>query len=190
MRINRKLNLVIPVIREDDDGKPQTAMHVHATPLHHEAFEANWYLLAQVFDGILGDGGVGRTAGPRVAGLMLRRIADAAKVDAGPLIAEMQRRATVLVPGADGYDHLPLHDAAAQGVLDEDELSEIEGALVFFMVGSALLKKGDTPMMWAGLRLWDGASSPLSATEYAISLKTSTEAATTGARATVLSTNS
>lgn len=177
MKINEKLNLVIPM--EDSAGQ---VYYLHSTPLSREAFDANYLLLSQAFS-LMVEQGIQVTAGPRVANLVLRDLAERqdrmTAYDA--IIAEIKRITTVIKPSASGWEPLPLSSALARGVVTEDELSDAVSLIVFFTLTSAL---------WSGKRLdaslnfmnglWGTENTSLNSTAFTASLPTSTEGANSG----------
>lgn len=176
MKLNKKLNFVIPVVR--DEG----VLYVHATPISRETFEANYLLISKTFANIY-TGGLGAAAGPRVAAMAMKDVAAnfdamltepawAPRVEA--FLTEIRRLATV-VPIAGKGDVVMLQDALDAKMLDEDEVSEVENAIVFFTVASAMHLRSELPTILAGVsRVWDAQSTFLSPTEFAASLRTST----------------
>lgn len=188
MRIDRKLNLVVPVEREDG------ALYVHAAPLSREVFERYFLVISKTFAAIYGER-LNVVAGPRVAALMLRKVAQDMGVWDGPegaalgLMGEIRRLSNVMVPrSGGGWEMVPLDSAISSQMLDEDEVSEVEGAIAFFMVASAMHKRADLPPIWAALEaFWDAEATSLNAMGYVSSLKTSTGGETTGAKETASS---
>ena len=65
MQLNRQLNLVYPVQRDE------SAIFVHSMPIGEDAFDANWRVLAATHAKMLMEGLI-VTNGPRVAARMLR----------------------------------------------------------------------------------------------------------------------
>lgn len=185
MRIDERLNLVLPVERTDG-----VTIHVHATPISREVFENYFLIIARTFSAIHGER-LGAVGGPRIASLLLRKIA----VEAGEwegdggvergLVEEIVRLANVCVPAAKGWETIPLHDAMARGSIGPDEMSEVMNAMVFFIVISAMLRKSVLPSYLRGpsTQLWGASITSLNCTEYANSLMISTDVGNTGATA-------
>lgn len=177
MRINNKLNLIIPV--DTDAG----TVHVHTTPLARETFEEYFMLISKTFAGIYRQG-LSVVAGPRVAMLLLKQTARESGVLEGPkrepaalLIAEMRRLTNVAIPGASGWQFYPLQDVVDRELLDPDDLSEVEGAVCFFICASAMHRRKELPDILVGMTsLWDAQISSSSFTEFAASLPPLTEA--------------
>lgn len=180
MRIDRALNLVIPV--ERDEG----AIYVHAAPISQDVFDRYFLTLSKTFTAIYAEG-LKTMAGPRVAALMLKRIAMADQVWEGDggveqgLVAEWRRLAAVISPGPAGWSTLPMQVALNQGLFSEREMSEVDNAIAFFIVNSALQTKSVLPIIMerAGA-LWGTQTTSLTAMDWAASLRTSTPAAPSG----------
>jgi hypothetical protein len=179
-RISKELYLVVPVVAEDGN-----TIYVHGTPISRAVFETNYLVLARTFTALYSQG-LGELSGPRVAAMVLRDVAKdlgtwegQTGVEKG-LMAEIKRLANVIVPGrADGA--VPLVDAISQGLLDEDDASEVENALVYFTVASRMHKKTDREALLRGAAtLWHAQISSLRCTEYSASLQTSTVTESSG----------
>jgi len=167
-----------------------STVHVFATPISRTIFEKYYFVLAKTFNSIW-SGGLSITAGPRVAALLLR---DTAKqmnqwdgqegVEQG-LVADIHRLTKVLVNEQNkGWVPVPLQEAIARGILDEDDASEVENALAFFTVASHMHRKVERKeLLQSAMGIW-GAQVTLSGyTEYSNSLLTSTMPVNTGANA-------
>jgi hypothetical protein len=177
MRINKKLNLVIPI--EGDRG----TSYVHAVPLAHGVFEQHYKVLARTFTVLVTL--YSEVAGPRVALMTLREVAEQmgvkSDIETG-LIPEIRRSTNMLVLGDHGYETVMFQTALDRGVLDEEDVSEVENALAFFTVYSAMLKRQQRMEMLDGAaKMWGAQITSLDVMEYAASLKTSTKDANTGA---------
>lgn len=182
MKVDRKLNLVVPIHRETG------SIYVHSTPISYEVFERHFLVIAKTNAAIF-DQGLSFTTGPKVAALMLKQHAKNLGIWDGPegveigLMAEIRRLANVIAPSGKGYTALPIDVAVAQGLIDADEVREVEGELVFFTLECCLRKKVQLPMFLAPMhRLCGSLSTPLNATEYAASLPISTKEESTGVR--------
>ena len=179
MRIDKKLNLVIPV--ERDDG---TTAYVHAIPVSAEVFDKFFLEISRTFAGIIATG-LGEIAGPRVAAKVLRKTSQDLgtwrEVESG-LVADMRRTSSVLVPkGTGGWDFITLQEALDRDLFSAEDVSEVENAITFFTVYSAIQRRRDLAETLDGLAgLWGAQITSLSATEYAASLRTSTKVDATG----------
>jgi len=173
MKIDRKLNLVLPIEREDE------VLYVHAMPISQDVFETYFLPISKTFTAIYSEG-LSVIAGPRVAALMLKQVSQAIGVWDGPggvqggLMAEIRRLSNLVRPTDKGWETLPLYDAISREILSQDEISEVEGAVTFFSVVSAMHTRSDLKGILAGLeRCWDASPTSSNATEFASSLKTS-----------------
>jgi hypothetical protein len=187
MRLNKSLNLVIPIY--DETGEHATA-YVHATPISADTFD-NYYkpigrVLTQIYSG-----GYGITAGPRIAHKLLRDVSKEMNIWDGPsgvengLVAEMHRLTNVLVPGEKGWEMLTFYDAKKKDLIDRDDLQVVEGALAFFCAESSMRPKSQLrSVLEAAAALWGAQISLLTCTEFLNSLPTSTETENTGETAT------
>lgn len=176
MRINERLNMVVPV------DLPTGTAYVHATPISADVFEASFMLVSKTFASIYSEG-LGPAAGPRVAAMLLRRIAketgDVPGADA--LLSEIRRLANVLAPTANGWDTMPLEEAVTKGVFSKEDVSEVENAIVFFIVASAMHRRSDLAEILGGAaNLWGAQITSLSFTAFRDSLPTLTEPVSSG----------
>ena len=191
--IDRKLNLVIPVENGD-----QTS-YVHSTPISRQVFEANFEAIGRTFSRIYG-GGYGLMAGPRIAAMMLRKVAEdfggddptaraasLALVESS-LMNEVRRLSNWVAVGPSGWASIPYQEAVDKKLISEDDAAEVENALVFFTVASSMHKKSELPIILAGAsKIWGARIELSNSTAFAASLRTSTEAASSGATGTTLS---
>lgn len=176
MRIDRKLNLVLPLERADG------TIYVHATPISREVFEASFLLVSKTFAEIYTQG-LNSTVGPRVAAMLLAKIAAdmGAPEAAAGLMNEIRRLANVIAPGPQGWTTLPLQSALTEGLIGDDDAAEVENAIVFFTVASAIHRKAVLkPILQGAAELWGGQIESLNCTEYANGLSTSMPGANTG----------
>lgn len=177
MKINPALNLVVPVYQ--DDG---TTVYVHSTPLSTEVFESYFLVISKTFAALHMEG-LGPTAGPRVAALMMKRIAVESGVWEGPagietgLMAEVRRLTNVVTP----HGLVPMQEAVEQKMFSPQDLSEVENAIAFFIVSSAMHRRNVLEAILDGVaELWGGHTTSLNCTAYAASLPKSTAPVTTG----------
>ena len=179
MRLNRRLNLVVPV--EQDRG----TTHVFSTLIQREVFEQNVMLIGRTHAMMWGLGLGDPTAGPRVAAMMLKKVGEQLKLEreCESLLAEIRRLSNVLVPTDGGYETVPLEDVLKKKILDEDDWSEVENAIVFFTVASWMHKRTDQiPVVGEALQIWGAQLVSSTITEYRSSLTTSNEAASSGVK--------
>jgi hypothetical protein len=180
MRLDRRLNFVIPI---EQDGK---TVYVHSMPISRDVFERYAIVIAKTFAAIYNEG-LGIIAGPRVAAHVLKKVAvasgewDGESGVARGLMAEIRRLSNVLVPGAKGWETVPLEDAIKRGMIDPEDASEVENAVVFFCVASSMHKRAELKAVLDGASMYWGARVESSnCTEFAASLPTSTAGANTG----------
>jgi hypothetical protein len=186
VEIDRALNLVIPVQR------PDGAIYVHTTPLPFAVFQRYFKVIARTFAEVHA-AGLGAAAGPRVAGMMLESVAremgvwddprprDGQSADevtpgvATGLMSEIRRLSNALVLTSTGWEVLPLQVAMDRKLFTAEEVSRVEGAVVFFMASCAMLPPEDLPAtIGAVCYLQNAVSTSSTSTEYAASLTTPT----------------
>jgi hypothetical protein len=172
MKIDRKLNLVIPV--ETEGG----VYYVHSQPIGAEVFDVHYMVLAKTFAAIYSEG-LGAVAAPRVASRMLRDVAKSLEVWEGPegvekaLMGEIRRLTNILLPGSTGWESIPLHTAVARDFFTKEEVDEVEGAVTFFTVLSAMHRKSDLERMLQHLiAAWHCQTTSSNSTVFASSLTT------------------
>jgi hypothetical protein len=185
MKVGRSLNLVFPI--ETDNG----TIHVHATPVSREVFRQYFDLIGQTVARIHAKG-LNVVAGPNIAALMLRQIAEAEGRWDGPdgvangLLAEIRRLANVIVPGPQGWQTMPLVEALRRDLFDEATADAIEGAIVFFTCISCVYSWSRESLLAiltisGMLSVWRAQIISSDSREYANSLATSSETASSGA---------
>lgn len=183
--IDRKLNIVVPVERSNG-----SKFYVHAAPIGTETFEKYFLVLAKTFSA-MAESGIVITSGPSVARLTLKQIAmgtqradnlnwwdgdDGVGGRAG-LIADIVRMSNVV----DGDSIRPLADVFNAGDIDEDDRNDVLSLLVFFTVASRVPPRADRERLIRGMAsIYHLASTSLSPTDYASSLKTPISADSTG----------
>lgn|ERR1700733_2515027 len=194
MRIDEQLNIVIPVDRANG-----TTIYIHAAPLSREVFQKYWLVLSKAFAGIYGEG-LGSIAGPRIAALMLRRVAESMEVTPtginewnapdgveNGLMPEIRRMANVAAMATNGsgrgWQLFTLEHAIEHHMIDVEDLDEIDGVLVFFTLVWRLHRhKERLTVLNGSVKLWGASISSLSLSAFVGSLPTSTETASTGAK--------
>lgn len=188
--INRKLNLVIPIVRGDD-----TTLYIHSSPISSEVYETYYRVLSKTWASIVEDG-VLRSAGPSVSYFKLKDVAentmrapglnwwdgpDGVNGEKGLINAMLQRSNALVMHAEKGWGTLPLSLALQQGLIDDDEKREVLALIVFFTVLSHVPPRLDRKDMIEGMaRNFNYQATFSNATEYAISLKTSTIEENTG----------
>lgn len=185
MKIDKRLNFVIPIERSDG-----STAYVHAEPIREEVFDQHFMIIGHAFAEMY-SGGLGLFAGPRVAAKLVKKLAIAAEKWEGEdgversLFGEMRRLSNFIAPDASGaWKPIPLEEAAAKGMISAEDVSEVENALAFFTVASSMHKRSELPVIMAVVsRIWDAQTSLLNSTAYSASLATSTATASTGEKA-------
>lgn len=194
MHLDKKLNLVIPIIRSDE-----TKLYIHSTPIRQETFEQYHLVLAKTF-AALAQNGLDPRSGPSVAAMILKDVAQntsrAPGLDwwSGPdgvggeggLMAEIMRLSNAVVPqGTKGWGTMPLKLAFDQNLISEEEKSEAVNALTFFiLVSSQAAPRVDRDRLVRGMiAIYELRGTYSNCTEFAASLKTSTPEDSTGEKA-------
>ena len=186
MKINKALRMVIPI--EQDDGQ---TFYVHASSISREIFEQYFLVISKAFSAIYNEG-LGITAGPRIAALMVRRVAEESgsreDVERG-LLNEIKRLANVVISTPDrGWETISLHEAVTRSLISGDEVSEVENALTFFSLASAMHKRAEREGILKGaVSIWGGQITSSDLTEFSRSLPTSTATASSGEMSPALS---
>jgi hypothetical protein len=184
VNIDRRLNLVQTF--ETNAG----TVHVHSTPISHEVWRDYFLILSKTYSQIFAQG-LGIAAGPQTAGMLLEKLARADNVWDGPngvesgLMAEIRRLTNVIIPGPKGWDTIPYETALQRGIFDGESIDGIEGAIVFFICASALLRgsreRQRLTILLSGLELQLAArSTSLDCMAWAASLPTSMPAENIG----------
>ncbi|HCR1929919.1 TPA: hypothetical protein QCI12_001370 [Enterobacter roggenkampii] len=149
MKIDKKLNLVTNITREDG-----SIVYLHVTPFPYEVVEEHCLLLGNLFTNFISQ--VGGLGAARVAAMMLRKklqreqelrdeanqqVQQVQQVQQAPTIVDEIQRLTSVVWNDGGTWKTASFDAAMkQGIISPDEYREVEGEVVFFMVSSAIQK--------------------------------------------------
>lgn len=199
--IDENMNVVFPVVTDrvitKVDGKDKTEdvvrIYAYHTPISRAVFDANFRLLAATKSALASKGAhYLMSSGPRIAALTLqdegqRDAESRGKYDDNgnvkddetkAFIAELKRLTTILCPGANGWDMLPVDTAIGSGKIDEEDWQEAFSSIVFFTCHSSMAKKVDRQRVSQATASMLNASitrSPLS--EFLASLPTSTPAA-------------
>ena len=180
MRIDKRLNLVTEV--EVSEG----SIFVHSTPISRDVFEKYFLIISKTFSTIISEG-LSFVSGPRVAAMMMKKVAVDAGIWDGPdgvqngLIAEIRRLSNVVMPSPQGWKTLPYQSAIDSGLLDPDDVAEVDGLIAFFICASAMSRRNEIGPVLDKMRLWGSATTSLNSTEYSASLPISTPAETSEA---------
>lgn len=187
MKIDRKLNLVLPL--ERDDG---TTLYVFSMPVSLAVFERYYLVIAKVFSRLYSED-VTFLGGPRVCALLLKEIAqhtpgpdgtgnrwDGPEGVENGLLNEIRRMTNVIAMGEDGWQTVPYADALKRSLMSPEEASEVDGYLCFFTFNSLMQKRSmGRTMSMAAASLWEWQVTSSSISDYLVSLTTSTEAKAT-----------
>src|SRR5581483_1201358 len=136
--------------------------------------------LAQTYSAIFSRG-LGIAGGPAIAMRLLRQIAMennawADGPDGSPgvergLVEEVRRLTNVAALVDGSWQQVPLKVAAQRGVIDDEDVSEVENAIVFFICISAVLNRSmRRPMLEAAAELWGAQITSSSCSELMSSL--------------------
>jgi hypothetical protein len=186
MQITDSLNLALPV------GGGLTAFHV---PISRAVYEQHYSVINAVKAALSRKGiHYQMGSGPRIANLVLK---DEGEKDAAErnsfdakgnvvdertpaLLAEIKRLTTILAPGVNGYEQLPVDVAISQGKLDAEDYSELEAALVFFTCHVMTARKANrADIATATASVLDGSITSSMPTVPGASLPTSTKVVAT-----------
>lgn len=93
--INERLHFVVPIYADDGDT---ISAYVHSAPISREVFEAHFLLISKTFTAFHTEG-LGFLGGPRVASLMLNKVAEKIGDQTGAiaLMNEIRRLSNVLI---------------------------------------------------------------------------------------------
>lgn len=179
MKLSDKLHIVIPIY-ESSEVAPIIA-YVHSAPISTEVFQAHFMLLGRTFSAIYSSG-LGPVAGPRVAHLLLNKVAKEQGDELGgiALMNEIRRLTNVMLRTEKGWEAFAYDDVVNHGLIDADDLTEVTNAIVFFTVLSATHRRAERRSMIDGAaKLWGAQITSSDFTAFAGSLPTSTAIATT-----------
>lgn len=169
-KLNRRLNLVVPI--ETAGG----TFYAHAAPIPTEQFAKYCRVLATTFAQIY-KGGLGVVAGPRVAAMLLREVAqelDQLEAVETGLMTDLRRLTNILGETPSGWQTIPMEDALRNNLIDAEDVSEVENAVAFFTLAWHMHRKSERAAVLASAAvIWNAQLSPLSCTDYLVSLQTS-----------------
>lgn len=185
MRIDKRLNLVIPVV--DDSDKPYA--YVHSAPISTEVFDTYFLALARTYSAIFALG-LGAVAGPRVADKVLKKTSMDIGIWEGPegvqagLVSEMHRLTNVVIVGKGGWETVPFGFAKQNKLLNDADIAEVEAAICFFICTASCHPRAKlAEYLDTASSLWGGQTTSLNCTEFANSLPTSTVVVSIGVTA-------
>ncbi|MDW3573524.1 hypothetical protein N4235_21875 [Enterobacter asburiae] len=180
MKIDKKLNLVTNITREDG-----AIVYLHVTPFPYEVVEEHCLLLGNLFTNFISQ--VGGLGAARVAAMMLRKklqreqeLRDEANQQAQQaqqaptIVDEIQRLTSVVWNDGGAWKTASFEVAMKQGIISPDEYREVEGEVVFFMVTSAIQKAHlIAPTVGSVIGMFGGQLVSSSVTAFRDSLQTS-----------------
>lgn len=159
-------------------------------PVSLEVWRNYFLILAKTYSQIFAQG-LHSIAGPSVACLMLERLARIDGVWEGEsgvqqgLLNEIRRLTNIVLPTGKGWETVPYEVALSRQLIDPEDIEQIEGAIVFFICASAVLRgrnqrtKLEAILMMID-HLWGARSSSLDVMAFAASLPISIPAETIG----------
>lgn len=187
MKIDRRLNLVVPLYEDTQDASPVIA-YVHSVPLSMAVVDRWFIMLGKTYNAIMSEG-FGMAAGPAHAARILRHLATAngvwtdsvgkegsreVGVENG-LLAEIRRLTNVLLPADGKWKMVPWAVASEQKMISEEDVSEVENAIVFFIAAYATLNRGQREaIITKSAEVWGAQLTSLDITAFGSSLRTST----------------
>lgn len=130
MKINSKLNLVVPV--DSNEGK----IHFHSMPINREVFQRYHFVICAAFTKLLSADMT--ITGPKIAAMTVEEIArDMGKWDGDTgvqkgFIGEITRLTNVLCLGEKGWESYPVNIALQRDFIQEDDWEEAKQRIVFF----------------------------------------------------------
>ncbi|EPT4023363.1 hypothetical protein ACVQMG_001569 [Enterobacter roggenkampii] len=174
MKIDKKLNLVTNITREDG-----SIVYLHVTPFPYEVVEEHCLLLGNLFTNFISQ--VGGLGAARVAAMMLRKklqreqeLRGEDNQQAPTIVDEIQRLTSVVWNDGGNWKTASFDAAMKQGIISPDEYREVEGEVVFFMVTSAIQKAHlIAPTVGSVIGMFGGQLVSLSVTAFRDSLLTS-----------------
>lgn len=184
MKIDRRLNLVLEVTREDG-----STIYVHHTPISKEVYEANFMFITRVLVSMYAQG-LPLGSCMLVAMLQMKKLAEQMDQASNTkptvaalennLLPEIWRLTNVVMPGDRGWTTLPFEMAAK--TMDPEDLAEVQNNICFFTAASWVHPRRERKSLYEGLDSVMQTVS-LNCTEFAASLPTSMPGANTGEKA-------
>lgn len=182
MRIDRRLNLVIPIEREEGD-----ILFAHSAPVSAEVLEKYYRPIALTYARLVDDGLI-RAGGALSAFFALREISQGLGlweddpresrigVERG-LVGEIRRLTNVFAHTEKGWDMVMLEDCIRDGaeILTKDEIREVQAVACFFTcISHHFPKQNVKELVDRALQLGGAATTYLGCTDFRSSLPTST----------------
>lgn len=195
MKIDKNLNLVVPVESEHGD------IFFHHTPILRETFQRYHFVLAATFTRLL-EAGMQMT-GAAIAAMTLEEVsremmrwepeeknkqADAGVFVKSGFMDEIERLTTVLILGEKGWEPVPVNVAINRDLIDDMDWQEAKQRIVFFTLICGMTRKAVKEDLLTILNeSWQTQTTSSTCSEFAASLPTSTETGTSSAAGKVSS---
>lgn len=182
MKIDKKLNLVLEIERDDN-----SVVAIHHTPISSEIYKSHFRFISKVLFGLYMDGMTPAQCTRLVHDAMLESIRDNGdrfKDVEKTLLNEIWRLTNVVVPGERGWETVPFYEAMKGEWLSSGDVDEVKNYVCFFTSASWVHGRRELPGMYEMVAQSGVLTTSLDSTEYARSLPTSTLAANTGAMET------
>jgi len=191
--INKQLNLVVPIY--DDGDTDKIIAYAHSMPISADVFDKYHRPMRAAYAAMWADGDI-RVGGAQIANKYLRDVSkgmpDSAVgttlwdapdgVQAG-LVNEMRQRTNVLCIGQNGWETVTFDQAKKHNRISAQDAEEVDAAVTFFTLVSVLNRRSIAQMLLTVcLNPWGASTTSLNVTEYRGTLRTSTDAETTGAK--------
>ena len=202
MRLDKKLNLVIPLEREGEKA------YIHSMPISFDTFELFSVVLTKTFSRLMSEG-LNFVGGPGVAAVILEETAERTYRRQNPetgdretwldgpdgvkngLFGEMTRLSNYIFYENGSWNQIPFEAAINRNLLEREEIFEVKNQLTFFTVCSHAPPRGDRRgLIEGGASLFGSLTTLSSCTEYLASLSTSTEKEISAPRGIHVSTES
>lgn len=179
MKIDKKLNLVLDIERED-----RSVVHVHHSPISKDVYKSHWLFISKTVFGLYSEGFTPpqctRNAHDAMVELIGRQPDKFKDVDK-TLLAEIWRLTNVLVPGERGWEMVPFYEVMKGDWLSEDDIDEVKNYVCFFTSASRVHGRAELQGLYEMMAESGVLTTALDSTEFMRSLPTSTSAASTGA---------
>ena len=176
VKISRRLNLEARIDRADG-----TFVVVHSMPISTETFESYQMILGQTLAAMY-EMGIGNSVGPNMAAGLLKHVATRSnrwnEVQTG-LLPEIFRLTNVIVAENGAWRPIPWDVARQRNLIDAEDAAEVTGAIIFFIVVSALSRRSQVgPRLAEPGLIWGFKTTLSTPMELAASLPISTQAET------------
>jgi hypothetical protein len=180
--------------KEKDGHEDVVRVWAFHAPISKAVFDTNYRLLASTKSALASKGAhYLMSAGPRIAALTLAdegirdaesrgrfdEDGNARNDEALAFLAELRRLTTILCPGPNGWDMLPVDVAISSAKIDNEDWEEALASIVFFTCQWSMAKRVDRKRSaQATASLLSASTTSSTLTEYIASLPKSTQAVT------------